>query len=426
MPTQVHALFTSIVFRLVVFSVVFLLQWLVYRSMRHWWRTYHADRRWIRRTLTTLFLVFNLAFVVLIILRPHVLDLPDWFRFGGVYPFMIWYATTFFLGLILLVVDIVKFPFRAAFSVARRFDAVRSRWSRLTASHRYQQFNEGRRQFLRRSMEGTTAVVFGSTVYGVFIGRYRYEIDSKQIALPTLDPSLDGLSITLVSDIHSSVFMTRREMDNYVELINGMNSDIIVVPGDFVNSLTEEVYPFAESFKNLRAPHGVFGVTGNHDYYASDPARVIHEVEQCGIHLLHDTKTVLRIGGAPLTLMGVDDVGTSRKAYDRFGIAKGEAVEGASILLCHRPYFLPQASAHGIDLVLSGHTHGGQIVLASIGNISISPAALASPYVWGEYAYGKTKMYVSRGIGTVGIPVRFNCPPELTRIILRAPRKSLT
>ncbi len=420
MPSEVHSLLTMIVFRVVLISVILLLQWLVYGTVRRWSRSYHPNVRWIMPTAIALFTVFNGSFIAVLILRPHVLEFPAWFRLGGVYPFMIWYATTFFLGLLLLIVAIVKLPFTASLALAKRFGPVRAAWAKLTANRKVQRFDAHRRQFLRRSMEGTTAVVFGSSAYGVLIGRYAYEVDNREFVLPSLDPSLDGLSLTLVSDIHSSVFMTRKEMDRYVSVINEMHSDIVVVPGDFVNGLTEEVYPFAESFSNLKARHGIFGVTGNHDYYVSDPDRVIRQVEECGIKLLHDDKAVLHIGQATLTLLGVDDVSTPRKAYDRISRAKTGGTEGATILLCHRPYYLPQASELGVDLMLSGHTHGGQIVLANIGRLAITPAALASPYVSGEYRHGNTTMYVSRGIGTVGIPVRLNCPPEVTRITLRA------
>ena len=421
MPSEVHSLMMSIVFRVVLVSIILLLQWLVYAAIRRWARAYHPDRRWVMPTVSGFFALFNGAFIAILIIRPHVLEFPFWFRVAGVYPFMIWYATTFFLGLLLLVAWIVKLPFKITFWLARRFAGMRSWWSHLTSNRRFIQFDARRRQFLRRSMEGTTAVVLGGSTYGLLIGRYDFEVDRQEFALPTLDPSLDGLTITLVSDIHSSVFMTRPEMDRYVSVINEMQSDIIVVPGDFVNGLTEEVYPFAESFSNLKARYGVFGVTGNHDYYVSDPERVIRQVEECGIKLLHDEKSVLQIGGAKLTFLGIDDVGNSRKAAERITHARTGGTEGATILLCHRPYFLPQASELGVDLMLSGHTHGGQIVFANIGHLAITPAALASPYVAGTYRHGNTVMYVSRGIGTVGLPVRFNCPPEVTKIVLRKP-----
>jgi predicted MPP superfamily phosphohydrolase len=94
------------------------------------------------------------------------------------------------------------------------------------------------------------------------------------------------------------------------------------------------------------------------------------------------------------------------------------APPGTSILLCHRPYYFPQAAERSIDLVLSGHTHGGQVVFGQVGDAILTPAALASRYVWGEYRIGKASMYVSRGIGTVGVPIRINCPPEITLLTL--------
>jgi predicted MPP superfamily phosphohydrolase len=118
--------------------------------------------------------------------------------------------------------------------------------------------------------------------------------------------------------------------------------------------------------------------------------------------------------------MGIDDVGRSDRATSHMrSAARGVPDALPRILLCHRPYFLEEAAAMGMDLVLSGHTHGGQIVLGHIGPLILTPAAIASPYIWGRYSRGHTQMYVSRGIGTVGLPMRVNCPPELTRITLR-------
>jgi predicted MPP superfamily phosphohydrolase len=99
--------------------------------------------------------------------------------------------------------------------------------------------------------------------------------------------------------------------------------------------------------------------------------------------------------------------------------ARSIVTQGPRILLCHRPYFLKQAADQGIDLVLSGHTHGGQVVFGRFGDLTLTPARLASPYVWGPYSLGAAQMFVSRGIGTVGLPMRINCPPEIALIILK-------
>jgi predicted MPP superfamily phosphohydrolase len=159
---------------------------------------------------------------------------------------------------------------------------------------------------------------------------------------------------------------------------------------------------------------------GNHDFYTADPELVAREVDACGVRLLRDEHRIIGKDGGRLLLAGVDDIGR------RVGVPVkiDAALDGApaslpTILLCHRPYYLEQAAGKGVDLVLSGHTHGGQIVLGKVGGLIVAPASLASKYVAGPYQSGSTMMYVSRGIGTVGVPVRINCPPEITRITLR-------
>jgi predicted MPP superfamily phosphohydrolase len=139
-----------------------------------------------------------------------------------------------------------------------------------------------------------------------------------------------------------------------------------------------------------------------------------------GVRILRDESHVIHRGDASLALLGIDDTGNASSAIQRIARASTNIDEHSTkLLLCHRPYFLPEASHTGIHLMLSGHTHGGQVVLGRFGDMTITPAALASPYVAGLYNEGMTQMYVSRGVGTVGIPVRVNCPPEITRIVIK-------
>jgi predicted MPP superfamily phosphohydrolase len=251
------------------------------------------------------------------------------------------------------------------------------------------------------------------------LGKDRYDITEISIPIAGLPDRLQGFTIALASDIHSSVFMTLPTMRNYVSLLNGMGADCIVVTGDFVNSMVEEVYPFAEAFSELRAPLGVYGVLGNHDYYTRNVDAVARAVNDAGIRLLVNERVSLQKENETLHLAGVDDTGSHERAAQWFDKASRGAGEGApKILLCHRPYYFEEAARRKFDLTLSGHTHGGQIVFARIGNDIIAPARMASPYVAGLYSIGRSRMYVSRGIGTVGIPVRINCPPEITKITL--------
>jgi uncharacterized protein len=408
-------------FRFTLLAVVFLVQYVLFRRVWNWIKTTRPASRLLRGTTIGLFAFFNILFLVIVLLRPHVVELPQWLEYAGMYPFYIWYGATFFLGVALLVAALVKLPFKVVMWISTRFSRMRARLRLVKRQPAYQEFDVSRRIFLRRGMYTLTAASFTGTAYGALVERIRPESTTAEFPIASLPPVLDGFTIALASDVHSSIFMTKREMDEYVALINSMNADLVVVTGDFVNSLTDEVYPFAESFSALKAPHGVYGVMGNHDFFASDPELVAREVNDCGVRLLRNDRITIARGGAQFDLLGVDDTGHAERAAQLIQTARGTSGRQVpQILLCHRPYFLPQAAAQNIDLMLSGHTHGGQIVLAKIGRTIVTPAALASPYVWGKYRSGNTSMYVSRGIGTVGLPVRINCPPEITKIVLRS------
>jgi predicted MPP superfamily phosphohydrolase len=204
---------------------------------------------------------------------------------------------------------------------------------------------------------------------------------------------------------------------------------MIAVPGDFVNANVREIAPFGEAFSALRAPSGVFGVLGNHDFYTGSPDIVAREVTSCGIRVLRNESIEIRKNGARISVLGVDDIGRYATAPMLMDKTIASAPPGVvRILLCHRPYFIQEAAERNIGLILSGHTHGGQIVFARIGNAVIAPARIASPYIWGKYRLNDTHMYVSRGVGTVALPIRINCPPEITLITLRSreiPARSL-
>lgn len=409
-----------VMFRIVIPALIFLIQIFLYTKIRRWLLDKYPGNKTLLYLVTGIFLWYNTAFAYVAIQRPRLLDTPDWFIYYGAYPFYIWHGATLFVGLILLIIWILKLPFRTILGISRLIPTARTKLAHWEANESFQQFNRSRRTFLRRGVYGLTAVSFSGTAYGLFLEKHSYELNDVEFPIRNLHPSLDGFSISLISDIHSSVFMTKKDMDRYVDLVNEIGSDMIVVPGDFVNSNLEEVYPFAEAFGNLRSPYGVFGVMGNHDYYNSNPALVAKEVDACGVKLLRNDRIVVERAGGTFQLLGIDDVSRPQQAEAAMDASIGQGTMNIPrILLCHRPYFLPQAAARNIDLVLSGHTHGGQIVLAQFGDVVIAPASLASRYVWGRYNYGRSQMYVSRGVGTVGLPIRINCPPEITKIRLR-------
>lgn len=408
-----------IFFRILVPLLLLLMQYMLLKRVHRWLKEQHPSVRWARILTAGLFGLFNISFIIVAITRPRLGNFSQAFICFAAYPFFIWFGATFFIGLLIVIGSVFKIPWKTGLWLSRRFPPIRRRVDEITRAGEFQSFDTSRRVFLRRGLYGLTAVSFAGSSYGVLYGRSNYEVTRTEFIIPDLPPELHDFTIGLMSDIHSSAFMTKDEMDRYVAVMNAQETDLIAVTGDFVNSLVEEVYPFAESFSALRAPHGVYGVLGNHDFFTRNVELVAREIDDCGVKLLRNDKITVERNGGKMTLLGVDDVGRGQLAAEKISLALGrQATSGPRILLCHRPYFLEQAAEHQIDLVLSGHTHGGQVSLGRFSNVVLAPASFASKYVWGKYRTKDTHMYVSRGIGTVGLPIRINCPPEITVITL--------
>ncbi len=285
-----------------------------------------------------------------------------------------------------------------------------------------------RRKFLHLSVVGVSSLVVAGCVGGIAT-RNNIEITKLTIVLPNLPPSFRGTTITLASDIHAGPYMTEGNLRNVVQKINELKSDIILLPGDFVTTHRNELPPIIETFHELRAPLGVYATTGNHEYYV-DADLVSRGIEECGIKMMRNENFAIEKNGEKLHILAVDD----KDADDIVPYLEGEPAEhidatyrgvpenAATILMNHKPYRFDEYAKTGIGLMLSGHTHGGQIVFARIGETNFSFSRFASHYVEGHFEKmndGKhSQMYVTRGIGTVGLPMRFNCPPEITQITL--------
>ncbi len=286
-----------------------------------------------------------------------------------------------------------------------------------------------RRAFLHTSILGLSGIALTSSTLGI-MGRNEIEITHRSFEIPNLPRAWNGKTISFLSDIHSGPFMGLEELKNVVRTVNALKSDIIVIPGDFVTSHVNEIPAFIEAMADLKAPHGVYGCTGNHDYYAGVDA-VSRAVEEIEFKMLRNENARLTIDGEPLYLIGIDDAdakGVSQFIEGKPAVHIEEAYrsipdKAASILLCHKPYLFEEFAKTNVGLMLAGHTHGGQIVLGRFGRSVLALSSLASEYVEGVYlpqnSPSKMQMYVSRGIGVVGLPIRINCPPEITQITLR-------
>ena len=277
-----------------------------------------------------------------------------------------------------------------------------------------------RRRFLRTVLTAVSAMPFAVSAYGAVAARTRNVIEKVIVPIPGLPSQLEGLTIVQLSDIHAGMFMKESEMAEYVRIANSLKPDLIALTGDFVATHSDQVAPFMRAMSTLKGRYGVFGCLGNHDMFTRSEEALARGFANAGFKLLRNANEIIEVDGAALNIIGVDYLFATRStAATLDGVLKRISLEGTTILLQHAPQLFPQAANFGIDLTLSGHTHGGQIAL-TIGEMIITPAALSTMFLAGLFKIGDSHLYVNRGLGTTGPPIRINAPPEITHITLKA------
>ncbi|WP_433283976.1 metallophosphoesterase [Micromonospora sp. CA-244673] len=263
---------------------------------------------------------------------------------------------------------------------------------------------------------GLTAA--GVTGYGVRTAMGAPRLDRVQIPLARLPRAMDGLRIATVSDIHLGPLRGRAHTERIVAMINRLDADLVAVVGDLVDGSVAELGPAAEPLRDLRSRYGSFFVTGNHEYY-SGVEEWVREVDRLGLRVLQNERQEIRARGGVLDLAGVNDVtatGTGLAAPADYAAALGDRDPSRPVvLLAHQPVAAHEAAKFGVDLQLSGHTHGGQMVPFNL------LVKLQQPVVSGLGEVDGTKVYVTNGAGFWGPPVRVGAPPQVTLVELRAP-----
>ena len=268
------------------------------------------------------------------------------------------------------------------------------------------------------ALAGATALATGGWMYATKVEPGWLEVSSLSMILPRLHPAFDNYRIIHISDIHMETWMNRKRLAEVVKMVNWLPADLVVITGDFVTDLFHRTPTnLVESLSQIKALDGVFAVMGNHDYWTN--ARSIRQVlAASGIVELKNQVNTLRRGAAQLHIAGVDDYWENkarlREVLDQL------PSEGAAILLAHEPDFaLVSAQSGRFDLQLSGHTHGGQVILPWIGPIVLPMYGRKFPV--GLYQVGDMQLYTNRGLGTARPQIRFNCRPEIAMITLHAP-----
>ena len=329
------------------------------------------------------------------------------------------FAYTFFVWTIGSLLFAAASPIAMACFAAVQFFG-RNRTGPLEEEATVKVFDLSRRRFLQMALTAVAAMPFAVSAYGAVAARTRKVVERIIVPISGLPPQLNGLTIVQLSDIHSGMFMTESQMTEYARIASDLKPDIIALTGDFVATHSDQVEPFMDAMASLEAKYGVFACLGNHDIFTRSEEALARRFTTAGFKLLRNRNEIIDIDGAKLNILGVDYLFASRSTASTLNHVLGEmSLEGTTILLQHAPQLFPQAAKFGIDLTLSGHTHGGQIAL-TVGDMIIAPARFSTMFLAGLFKIGDSHLYVNRGLGTTGPPIRINAPPEITHITLQA------
>jgi uncharacterized protein len=272
-----------------------------------------------------------------------------------------------------------------------------------------------RRAFLRSAQTAVLMAPVAVIGYGTFVQRFRLTMRERDIHIPDLHPDLDGIRIAQLTDIHLSPFLSGRELERAVDMANETRPDMMVVTGDLITSEDDPLDDCLSILSRLRAASGVYGCLGNHEIIAGCEHYTQVEGARLGMNFLRQQAMILRFGAADLNLAGVDYQRFHRPYLRR---AENLIVPGAfNLLLSHNPDVFPVAARKGFPLTLAGHTHGGQVRVEILGQ-DLNVARFFTPYIDGLYRQENAALFVSRGIGTIGLPARLGAPPEVALLKL--------
>ena len=276
-----------------------------------------------------------------------------------------------------------------------------------------------RRKFLGMAAAGGAAALAAD---GFLIEPNLPKLVRQEIALRRWPQRMDGFTVALLSDFHYDPYFSVHPIHGSIGMVNQLRPDLIVLTGDFVSVPSfgksaegaAAADPCAQLLRQMRAPHGLWAVMGNHDA-DTDPNRVTGALRENGIQVLRNQSVPIEKDGSRFWLAGIDDLlgRTAHISATLHGIPPDEA----TVLLAHEPDYADFAARYPVDLQLSGHSHGGQVRIPLLQPLFLPE--LGRKYIWGRYQIRELTLYTNPGLGTVEVPIRLNCPPEITLLTLR-------
>ncbi len=275
----------------------------------------------------------------------------------------------------------------------------------------------GRRQVLNTMSNVLMATPFVAMGYGI-VQRTNFHVREVDVPIPGLAKDLVGLRILQLSDIHLSPFLSVAELTRVIDACLELRPHLAVVTGDLISQRGDPLDACIRQLARVKADAGVFGCMGNHERYSHAESYTERAAARVGIRFLRSASEQLRFGQATLNLVGVDHQSMAGGKHYLRATERLIVPGSLNVLLSHNPDVFPVAARQGFQFVLSGHTHGGQVTVEILDQ-SINPARFFTPFVYGLYRSGNAAAYVTRGIGTIGIPARIGAPPEISVLRLR-------
>ncbi len=277
----------------------------------------------------------------------------------------------------------------------------------------------------RRRFLGESALFGGLMAYSMFVEPYALQAVEIDIPVPNLPDRFVGMRVAQMSDLHINSYTTAADLERAVALVNSLRPDVVLLTGDFVDWDAKYADDATRPFRDLVASEGVFSVLGNHDYYSGNIEQIKRSIRQHDLGLLVNQHTTIRRGADTLTIVGLDDPRHNRsgngprmsvESIDPARAMRGMPAHGPRLLMVHNPILIPElVQRYELDLITSGHTHGGQFQVPILTDRLVESVEY---FVRGRYDLGRTQVYVNRGFGFTGPPIRFRARPEITLLRL--------
>jgi hypothetical protein len=280
------------------------------------------------------------------------------------------------------------------------------------------EFHPGRRRVLSAAGNLAMAAPFAAMAYGGLIERLDFHVREIDVPIPGLPAGLDGLRLLHLSDIHLGAFLSEAQLVRVIDAANQLRPHLAAVTGDLISSPGDPIDACIRQLARLKTDAGVAACMGNHERFARVEDYTAAAAARAGITFLRGQSRPFRFGDATLHVAGVDYQPLFKRSNYLRGAERLIVPGETNLLLSHNPDVFPVAARQGYNFMLAGHTHGGQVSVEILDR-AINPARFLTPYVYGLYRLGPAAAYVTRGIGTIGIPARIGAPPEISLLRLR-------